>query len=236
MKKSFRVIAIAIILSVAVFILSGCQNTENSTNKANENTSTNNSTSLRDQIMGQANMVNTITNIQSEAESGANAKLEDLEKYNKEEDSTYKTYTAENGASFIYPSNWVSVGTKESPAFMAPDTKGASVNISEDTIDKSNNIVTDFDGYIAMQKLYLVQQMTMLTDIEQKVVNLNGRKAYILDYETETEQNGNTIQLHVIQTAFEDDGEVSILTLAVIRNYYNDLKPTFEKITKSFMK
>lgn len=217
MKNKLKLILLAIILMIAVLLLTGCQN---------KDTNENSNTSLRNQIMSDTqNQVTT-----------SSTKLEDLEKYNKEEDANYKTFKNTDGLSFMYPNDWISVGTEEEPAFMSTDGKGASVNIAVDTLKKDDNSITEFDSYIGFQKLYLVQQMTMLTDINQKIVNLNGKKAYILNYVTESEQNGTTIQLNVTQVAFEDNGNVNILTLAVLNDYYKDLQSTFEKMTKSFMK
>ena len=78
--------------------------------------------------------------------------------------------------------------------------------------------------------------MTMVQDIDEKIVNLNGRKAYILNYVTESEQEGVKLELNVTQVAFEDNGSVNILTLAVLNDYYDDLKDTFDKMVKSFTK
>ena len=78
--------------------------------------------------------------------------------------------------------------------------------------------------------------MTMLSDIDENIVNLNGRKAYILNYDTESEQDGKTIQLHVTQVAFEDNGSVKILTMAVLKDSYSSVQTIFDKITKSFTK
>lgn len=219
MKKYLKIVLVAAILVFALLVLSGCQNSENNVN--NENSGSN--TSLRDEIMGANNTVDYNT-----------VNVEDLEAYTKIEDSNYTTYTASNGASFMYPSNWDSVGTEEEPAFMAPDAKGASVNIAEDIIKEEDNI--SFPEYIEFQKAYLNQQMTMVQDIDEKIVNLNGRKAYILNYVTESEQEGVKLQLNVTQVAFEDNGSVNILTLAVLNDYYDDLKDTFDKMVKSFTK
>lgn len=221
MKSKSKLIGIAIILTLAIFLLSGCQNRQN--NESSNNTS-NNSVSLRDQIANE-----------TQKQATTDTKLEDLEQYNKEEDSNYKTFTDTNGVSFMYPSNWISVGTEEEPAFMSIDGKGASVNIAVDSLDKGEGYVTEFDAYIGFQRLYLVQQMTMLTDIDQKIVNLNGKKAYILNYVTEQEQNGSKMQLNITQVAFEENGNVHILTLAVLNDYYKDFQSIFEKMTKSFM-
>ena len=119
MKKYLKIVLVAVILVFALLVLSGCQNSDNNVN--NENSGSN--ASLRDEIMGANNAVDYNT-----------VNVEDLEAYTKIEDSNYTTYTASNGASFMYPSNWDSVGTEEEPAFMAPDAKGASVNIAEDII------------------------------------------------------------------------------------------------------
>lgn len=219
MKKYLKIVIVAVILVFALLVLSGCQNSDNNVN--NENSGSN--TSLRDEIMGANNTVDYNT-----------VNVEDLEAYTKIEDSNYTTYTASNGASFMYPSNWDSVGTEEEPAFMAPDAKGASVNIAEDIIKEEDNI--SFPEYIEFQKAYLNQQMTMVQDIDEKIVNLNGRKAYILNYVTESEQEGVKLQLNVTQVAFEDNGSVNILTLAVLNDYYDDLKDTFDKMVKSFTK
>lgn len=221
MKKSIKLILVALILIVSLLVLSGCQN--NSENKNEQNNNSNNTSSMRNEIMGSNNAVDFNS-----------VNIEDLEAYTKIEDDTYTTYTASNGASFMYPSNWDSVGTDEEPAFMAPDAKGASVNIAEDIIKEEDNI--SFSEYIEFQKAYLTQQMTMVQDIDEKIVNLNGRKAFILNYVTESEQEGVKLQLNVTQVAFEDSGSVNILTLAVLNDYYNDLRDTFDKIIKSFMK
>ena len=183
---------------------------------------------------GTENNTNNTTNSTSTAT--ASTPLEELEKYNKIEDGTYTTYTTTDGVSFMYPSKWVKVGTDEAPAFMGADGKGASVNYATDTIGGDDTIIQDFDTYISFQKLYLVQKMTMLSDIDENIVNLNGRKAYILNYDTESEQDGKTIQLHVTQVAFEDNGSVKILTMAVLKDSYSSVQTIFDKITKSFMK
>ena len=219
MKKKTRIailvaiIVIAIILVVVYFATS--TKTENNTGTENDTTNTTNSTTRT---------------------ATADTPLEQLEVYNKTEDSAYTTYTTTDGASFMYPSKWVKVGTDEAPAFMGADGKGASVNYATDTIGGEDSIVQDFDTYISFQKLYLVQKMTMLSDIDENIVNLNGRKAYILNYDTESEQDGKTIQLHVTQVAFEDDGSVKILTMAVLKDSYSSVQTIFDKITKSFMK
>lgn len=236
MKKNIRIIILAVILTIGIFTLSGCgkNQQENTTNETNNTTNTTSNVSVRDQIMAQqANMINSM-----QTQTTAEVNIEELEKYTKEEDSTYKTCTAENGASFMYPNNWVAVSQVGELAFMAPDTKGSSVNFATDSLAKSSTLVTDFDGYMALQKLYLTQQMTMLSDLKEEIVNLNGRKAYIINYETETAQSGTDqkIQLNVTQVAFDDNGEINILTLAVLRDYYSELEPTFEKIIKSFIK
>ena len=205
------VIIIAIIIVLVVVFFKGNENKNN-----NESTENNNTT-----------VEKTVT---------ASTPLEELEKYNKVEDSTYTTYKATDGVSFMYPSKWVKVGTDEEPAFMGADGKGASVNYAADTIKKDDSIVQDFDTYISFQKLYLLQKMTMLSDISENIVNLNGRKAYILNYDTESEQDGKTIQLHVTQVAFEDNGDVKILTMAVLKDSYNSVQTIFDKITKSFTK
>lgn len=232
--KKLKIAILSIILIVGIFTLSGCTQNEqeHATNNVTNTTNSTSNVSIRNQIFGaQANLIQSV-----QTQGTTEVKLEDLEAYTKESDSNYKTCTAQNGASFIYPSNWVAVSQEGEQAFMAPDTRGASVNIATDNMEMVSNLVTDFDGYIALQKLYLTQQMTMLSDVNEKLVNLNGRKAYILNYETESAASGTNIQLNVTQVAFEDNGEVNILTLAVIRDYYNELKPTFDKIIKSFMK
>lgn len=208
MKNKLKISFIVIILTISVFILSGCQNDNNDTNNTNS--------------AGNTNTLNTTA--------------DGTIRYTKEEDSSYKTYTGTDGVSFMYPLNWVSVGTDEDPAFMSPDEKGASVNVAVDTIQKEGSPVTEFDSYIGLQKLYLTQQMTMLTDIKQTKVELNGRNAYILNYETENEQDNKKIDLNITQVAFEDNGKVYILTMAVLNDYYSSLQSTFDKITKSFTK
>lgn len=224
MKNKIKVLMLIIILTSATFLLSGCQNKEEN-NISNKN-STENSESIRNSLMGQINS----------ATSTTNTKLEDLETYNKETDENYTTCTLENGTSFMYPKDWISVGTETEPAFMGTDGRGASVNIAKDSLNDDSSSTVDFATYMEFQKIYLKQQMTLLTDITEKNVNLNGKKAYIFNYVTETEQNETTIQLNVTQVAFEQDGEIEILTLAVINDFYNDLQPTFEKMIKSFTK
>lgn len=208
MKNKLKISFIVIILTISVFILSGCQNDNNDTNNTNS--------------AGNTNTLNTTA--------------DGTIKYTKEEDSSYKTYTGKDGVSFMYPLNWVSVGTDDDPVFMSPDAKGASVNVAVDTIQKEGSPVTEFDEYIGLQKLYLTQQMTMLTDIKQTKVELNGRNAYILNYETENEQDNKKVNLNITQVAFEDNGNVYILTMVVLNDYYNSLQSTFDKITKSFTK
>ncbi len=218
MKKKTKIAIVVAIIVIAIVLVAVYFATN--TNKENNS--------------GTENNTNNTTNSTSTAT--ASTPLEELEKYNKIEDGTYTTYTTTDGVSFMYPSKWVKVGTDEAPAFMGADGKGASVNYATDTIGGDDTIVQDFDTYISFQKLYLVQKMTMLSDIDENIVNLNGRKAYILNYDTESEQDGKTIQLHVTQVAFEDNGSVKILTMAVLKDSYSSVQTIFDKITKSFMK
>ena len=218
MKKKTKIAIVVAIIVIAIVLVA----VYFATNTKKENNS------------GTENNTNNTTNSTSTAT--ASTPLEELEKYNKIEDGTYTTYTTTDGVSFMYPSKWVKVGTDEAPAFMGADGKGASVNYATDTIGGDDTIVQDFDTYISFQKLYLVQKMTMLSDIDENIVNLNGRKAYILNYDTESEQDGKTIQLHVTQVAFEDNGSVKILTMAVLKDSYNSVQTIFDKITKSFTK
>lgn len=215
MKKKTKIAIVVAIIVIAIVLVAVyfATNTNKENNSGTEN-NTNNTTST----------------------ATASTPLEELEKYNKIEDGTYTTYTTTDGVSFMYPSKWVKVGTDEAPAFMGADGKGASVNYATDTIGGDDTIVQDFDTYISFQKLYLVQKMTMLSDIDENIVNLNGRKAYILNYDTESEQDGKTIQLHVTQVAFEDNGSVKILTMAVLKDSYSSVQTIFDKITKSFTK
>lgn len=227
-KKILIYIALICILTLGIFSLAGCQNNEQSANNVENNTS---GESLRDQIMGAQN------NVTENTVGTTTTKLEDLEKYNKEEDSNYKTYKDSEGVSFMYPKDWISVGTEDEPAYMSPDGKGATVNVAKDVMSEDTTVVTDFDAYMGFQKLYLMQQMTMLTDIEEKQVNLNGKKAYILNYVAETEESSTTMQLNVTQVAFVDEGnKVYILTMATLDKYYDDFKATFEKMIKSFIR
>lgn len=218
MKKKTKIAIVVAIIVIAIVLVAVYFATN--TNKENNS--------------GTENNTNNTTNSTSTAT--ASTPLEELEKYNKIEDGTYTTYTTTDGVSFMYPSKWVKVGTDEAPAFMGADGKGASVNYATDTIGGDDTIVQDFDTYISFQKLYLLQKMTMLSDIDENIVNLNGRKAYILNYDTESEQDGKTIQLHVTQVAFEDNGNVKILTMAVLKDSYSSVQTIFDKITKSFMK
>ena len=218
MKKKTKIAIVVAIIVIAIVLVAVYFATN--TNKENNS--------------GTENNTNNTTNSTSTAT--ASTPLEELEKYNKIEDGTYTTYTTTDGVSFMYPSKWVKVGTDEAPAFMGADGKGASVNYATDTIGGDDTIVQDFDTYISFQKLYLLQKMTMLSDIDENIVNLNGRKAYILNYDTESEQDGKTIQLHVTQVAFEDNGSVKILTMAVLKDSYSSVQTIFDKITKSFMK
>lgn len=218
MKKKTKIAIVVAIIVIAIVLVAVYFATN--TNKENNS--------------GTENNTNNTTNSTSTAT--ASTPLEELEKYNKIEDGTYTTYTTTDGVSFMYPSKWVKVGTDEAPAFMGADGKGASVNYATDTIGGDDTIVQDFDTYISFQKLYLVQKMTMLSDIDENIVNLNGRKAYILNYDTESEQDGKTIQLHVTQVAFEDNGSVKILTIAVLKDSYSSVQTIFDKITKSFTK
>ena len=218
MKKKTKIAIVVAIIVIAIVLVAVYFATN--TNKENNS--------------GTENNTNNTTNSTSTAT--ASTPLEELEKYNKIEDGTYTTYTTTDGVSFMYPSKWVKVGTDEAPAFMGADGKGASVNYATDTIGGEDSIVQDFDTYISFQKLYLLQKMTMLSDIDENIVNLNGRKAYILNYDTESEQDGKTIQLHVTQVAFEDNGSVKILTMAVLKDSYSSVQTIFDKITKSFTK
>lgn len=218
MKKKTKIAIVVAIIVIAIVLVAVYFATN--ANKENNNGTENNT----------ANDTNTTRT------ATASTPLEELEKYNKIEDGTYTTYTTTDGVSFMYPSKWVKVGTDEAPAFMGADGKGASVNYATDTIGGEDSIVQDFDTYISFQKLYLVQKMTMFSDIDENIVNLNGRKAYILNYDTESEQDGKTIQLHVTQVAFEDNGSVKILTMAVLKDSYSSVQTIFDKITKSFMK
>ena len=45
-------------------------------------------------------------------------------------------------------------------------------------MSEETTVVTDFDAYMGFQKIYLMQQMTLLSDIQEKQVNLNGKIFY----------------------------------------------------------
>lgn len=229
MKKKITIyIAIVCILTLGIFVLSGCQNNEQTENNVSNNKTGN---SIRDQIMNAQN------NIPTNTIGATQVKLEDLEKYTKEADDNYTTYKDAEGLSFIYPKNWLSVGNETEPAYMSTEGKGATLTISKDIMSEDTTVVTDFDAYMGYQKLYLMQNMTMLSDIKEKQVNLNGQRAYIINYVAETgEDETKAMQLNVTQVAFSTKGnKVYILTMIVVDKYYNDFKDTFEKITKSFI-
>lgn len=229
-KKITIYIVIIGILTLGIFTLSGCQNNEIAENNVSNNASGN---SIRDQIMNAQNSITTNTI------GATTVKLEDLEKYNKEADDNYTIYKDSEGLSFMYPKNWLSVGTETEPAYMSTDGKGATLTVAKDVMSEDTTVVTDFDAYMGYQKLYLMQNMTMLSDIKEKQVNLNGKRAYIINYVAETgeeKENANTMQLNVTQVAFANKGnKVYILTMIVVDKYYNDFKDTFDKIIKSFI-
>ena len=228
------IIYIVSILVIVIGIVAICIFSDNDKPVNNtQNTTNSTGTSLRNQIMGATQ--NYVANTNTITTNNTN--IEDLEKYNKETDNTYEIFKDAEGVSFMYPKGWVSLGTSETPAYMSPDGKGATVNLSKDAMSEETTVVTDFDAYMGFQKIYIMQQMTLLSDIKEKQVNLNGNKAYILNYVAESEQNSIKLQLNVTQVAFVDkDNKIYILTLAVFDNYYEEMKPVFEKMIKSFIK
>ena len=63
----------------------------------------------------------------------------------------------------------------------------------------------------------------MLSDINEKQVDLNGRNAYILNYITKTVNETNELELNITQIVFTDeDNQVYILNIAVMNQYYNE--------------
>lgn len=230
-KKTIIYIVLACVIIIGIVAIFMVQDIEKPVNNV---TNTTNSTgvSLRNQIMGATQ--NYVANTNTITTNNTN--VDDLEKYNKETDDSYETFKDAEGVSFMYPKGWVSLGTDETPAYMSPDGKGATVNISKDAMSEETTVVTDFDAYMGFQKIYLMQQMTLLSDIQEKQVNLNGKKAYILNYVAESEENSITLQLNVTQVAFVDeDNKIYILTLAVFDKYYEEMKTVFDKMIRSFM-
>ncbi len=231
MKKKYLLLIVILVcvLIVAIFVLFGFQKKEETTNKVENSVNEGNTVSLRNQIMNGGN-----TEIQNTTIS---TKIEDLEKYNKENDENYTTYKDSSGLSFMYPSNWLSIGTEEEPVFMSSDGKGAIASATNDEMSEDTTVVTDFDSYMGFQKLYLRQNTVMLSDIEEKQVNLNGKKAYILNYVAERGEESAKMNLNVTQVAFVDQiNKVYILTLFVVDDYYKDYEQIFNKMIKSFIR
>ena len=198
-KIAIGVAVIACILIVGIFVLLDKPEGEQPVNNISNTTG---NTSIRNQIMAAQDYYAN----QNTVGATTTNNLENLEKYNKEEYSNFVTFKGEKGVSFIYPKSWTKLETEGQPVFT--DGKGAMVQIYYDKMSEETTGTTDFDGFMALEKIYLVKTTDLVSDVNEKVVNLNGRKAYILNYVTEVEESGVKIQLNATQVAFSDEEKV----------------------------
>ena len=226
-------IAIGVAVICGILIVGAGILLSKSTSQPVENSTTNTvgNTSIRNQIMATKDYYAN----QNTVSATNTANLENLEKYNKEEHSNFVAFKGEKGISFIYPKSWTKIETEKQPVFT--DGKGAMVQIYYDLMSEESTGTTDFDAFMALEKIYLVKTTDLISNVNEKIVNLNGRKAYILNYVTEVEESGVKIQLNATQVACADEeNNVYILTMTALDQLYNEVKGDFDKIIKSFIK
>ena len=155
--------------------------------------------------------------------------LEGLAVYTAENKEGYTEYSGSIDAKFSYPSTWVSIGKDEQPVFTSAKGDGSSVNLSSAEFPEA----ISFEGFIEASKLGITNEMTIVGDIKQEMVNLNGRKACRLDYVAQQSENVN---VNITQEVFVDNGKVYILTVAANADNYDEAKTDLETIIKSFTK
>ena len=155
--------------------------------------------------------------------------LEGLAVYTAEDKEGYTEYSGSIDAKFSYPSTWVSIGKDEQPVFTSAKGDGSSVNLSSAEFPEA----ISFEGFIEASKLGITNEMTIVGDIKQEMVNLNGRKACRLDYIAQQSENVN---VNITQEVFVDNGKVYILTVAANADNYDEAKTDLETIIKSFTK
>lgn len=155
--------------------------------------------------------------------------LEGLAVYTAENKEGYTEYSGSIDAKFSYPSTWVSIGKDEQPVFTSAKGDGSSVNLSSAEFPEA----ISFEGFIEASKLGITNEMTIVGDIKQEMVNLNGRKACRLDYIAQQSENVN---VNITQEVFVDNGKVYILTVAANADNYDEAKTDLETIIKSFTK
>lgn len=146
---------------------------------------------------------------------------------NKNELEGYTEYVHSSGVKFSYPSEWTSLGTSSKPVFGDTAT-GTSVNYLSETVAKTYGLETYMSAAVANVK----KEMSVVGDIEEEEVKLNGKDASIIKY-TVTQSGSNVV---IKQACFLDDGSAHILTVASLENNYDEQAETLDNIISSFMK
>lgn len=153
--------------------------------------------------------------------------LSNLPVVNAEENEGFTTYNDKSGVSFAYPSDWISM-SDDMPMFYNPDGTGTSVNMTSEKVMTS----ISFSGYMEAAKTQVKKQMSVQGDIAQTELNLNGRRAYKLEYTATSEG----ITLKVNQVVIRDGETIYILTAGAPTDAYEAQKATLDKIMATFKK
>lgn len=150
--------------------------------------------------------------------------LDDLEVYTEEEDTIgYETYTETRGITFKYPETYTKTRVNGLTMYMDPDIPGVTLNLI-----KTSGVST-IDG---MDKIYpqqLKSKMNIQGEVQQEYINLNGNKAYRVDFIAE--ENG--IIMEGTQIMLVKDKTGYVLTLGVAEDDSYEVEDTFDTIIKS---
>lgn len=146
---------------------------------------------------------------------------------NAEENEGFTTYTDKSGVSFAHPDNWISIGG-DMVMFLSPDGSGTSVNMTSENVTSA----ISFSGYIEAAKVKVKAEMNVDGEIAQTEINLNGRKAYKLEYAASSQG----VSMKVIQVVIRDGETMYILTVGSTTEGFEQQRATLDKIVASFKK
>lgn len=156
-----------------------------------------------------------------------NKKVERTE-INKNDLEGYTEYVHSSGVKFSYPSEWKSLSASDTQPMFGDTSTGTSVNYLSETVAKTYVI----DTYITAAIENVKEKMTVVGDVEEEKVKLNGKDASIIRY-TVTQSGSNVV---IKQACFLDDGQAHILTVASIEDNYDEQAETLDNIISSFTK
>lgn len=168
--------------------------------------------------------------------------LEGLEIYKDSKEKDYSHYSGIIDVKLSYPSNWV-IGNddEKQPIYVATDGSRAMFSLESYKTELS---IEELEDKI---KDDLKNDVTTIGDVPSKFINLNGRKACLVEYvievdeATEFSEKGEVLsttptKFKFTQVAFKEKDQVYSLTISAPEEGYKKVEYKINTIIKSFSK